>query len=204
MLGMLRSVIAQPVMRGIAVAGLACSLVQAGLLSFLVTYLNLGLGLSLVTAGLVLTASQLAAVVGRMAWGWVSDRLGDPLRVLAVISLLSGLDCIALGLMRGTWPVALHMLVAAGFGATAVSWNGVFLGGIARHAPPGQVAQVTSGVMVGVYLGALLGPLLYSVLLAASGRYETGFLLFSVIAFAAAVVIHSIRGKARRAAGASA
>lgn len=198
---MLKQIAADPVLRGIAVAGLGCSIVQNGLLSYLVTYLTLDLDYSLVAAGLVLTASQLAAIFGRMFWGGVSDRLGDPLGVLALISILSAAICLALGFVTGAWPVALVMFVAALFGGVAVSWNGVFLGGVARYAPQGQVAMVTSGVMVSVYLGALIGPALYAVILSVSGMYRAGYLLFAIVPLLAGISVQSIRRRVRRAAG---
>jgi MFS family permease len=196
-----RLAVSNATLRGIAVSGLACSFIQNGLLAYLVTYLTLELDYSLVAAGLVLTASQLAAIIGRMGWGWLSDRLGDPLKVLALLCFLSTVVCIALGSMTAAWPVALVALMAALFGATAVSWNGVFLGGVARFAPPGEVAAATSGSMVFVYLGALIGPLSYSAVLALGGSYGLGYALFAVVPLLAGISVQSIRRRVRRAAG---
>jgi MFS family permease len=196
-----RLAVSNATLRGIAVSGLACSFVQNGLLAYLVTYLTLELDYSLVAAGLILTASQLAAIAGRMGWGWLSDRLGDPLKVLALLCFVSTLVCIALGSITAEWPVALVAVVAALFGATAVSWNGVFLGGVARFAPAGQVAAATSGSMVFVYIGALLGPALYAVILSVSGMYRAGYLLFAIVPLLAGLSVQSIRRRVRRAAG---
>jgi MFS-type transporter involved in bile tolerance (Atg22 family) len=87
------------------------------------------------------------------------------------------------------------------FGATAVSWNGVFLGGVARFAPAGQVAAATSGSMVFVYIGALIGPALYAVILSVSGMYRAGYLLFAIVPLLGGLWAQSIRRRARRAAG---
>ena len=200
MLKTFRLAVSNDTLRGIAVSGLACSFVQNGLLAYLVTYLTLELDYSLVAAGLILTASQLAAIVGRMGWGWLSDRLGDPLKVLALLCFVSTLVCIALGSITAAWPVALVAVVAALFGATAVSWNGVFLGGVARFAPPGQVAAATSGSMVFVYTGALIGPLAYSGVLALGGSYRIGYALFAVVPLIAAFKVRAIRRNIRHSA----
>lgn len=192
-----------PVLRGICVSGLGFSVIQGGLLSYLVTYLTLGLGYTLVAAGLVLTASQVAAVVARMFWGWLSDRVGDPLRVLILLSLVSAVICIVLGSITSGWPVALVALAAALFGATAVAWNGVFLGGIARYAPPGETAAVTAGSMAFVFLGSLLGPLMYSLILSLTGQYRAGYLMLALVPLASGLTIVSIRKRIRRAADAN-
>jgi nucleoside recognition membrane protein YjiH len=123
------------------------------------------------------------------------------LKVLALLCFVSTLVCIALGSITAEWPVALVAVVAALFGATAVSWNGVFLGGVARFAPAGQVAAATSGSMVFVYIGALLGPALYAVILSVSGMYRAGYLLFAIVPLLAGLSVQSIRRRVRRAAG---
>lgn len=194
----LRMVMNDPALRGISVGGFAFNIMQSGLLSYLVTYATLELHYSLVTAGLILTASQMAAVFARMFWGWMADRLGDPLRILSLLGFVSAVMCLVLGSITPQWPVELVVASAFVFGATAVSWNGVYLGGLARFASRGQAATATAGSLFFAFFGSLLGPLLYSLILSVSGRYDIGFLLFAAIPFAAAWSIRSIRRQARR------
>jgi sugar phosphate permease len=122
----LRMVMNDPALRGISVGGFAFNIMQSGLLSYLVTYATLELHYSLVTAGLILTAAQLAAVFARMFWGWMADRLGDPLRILSLLGFISAAMCLVLGSITPQWPVELVVAAAFVFGATAVSWNGVY------------------------------------------------------------------------------
>ena len=194
----LRMVMSDPALRGISVGGFAFNMTQSGLLAYLVTYVMLELHYSLVTAGLILTASQVAAVFARMFWGWIADRLGDPLRILSLLGFISAAMCLVLGSITPQWPVELVVAVAFVFGATAVSWNGVYLGGLARFASRGQAATATSGSLFFAFFGSLLGPLLYSLILSVSGRYDTGFLLFAAVPFVAAWSIRSIRRRARQ------
>jgi MFS family permease len=63
---------------------------QMSVSGFIVAYLHLELGLGLVAAGTALTAANVAGVVGRIAWGSVSDRTGTPRIVLSVIGLHDG------------------------------------------------------------------------------------------------------------------
>ena len=68
-------VAAHPGLRRMALSSLVFSGVQLGVASFLVVYLNQVVGMSLAAAGSVLAIANIAAVAGRVGWGWVADRM---------------------------------------------------------------------------------------------------------------------------------
>src|SRR5262249_3434652 len=75
----LRLIFATPAFRRLAFASFVFAGMQSSLSTFLVTYLNHDLGMTLVASGVVLSASQLGATAGRILWGIVADRLAPPM-----------------------------------------------------------------------------------------------------------------------------
>jgi MFS family permease len=162
---------------------------QLSLFTYLVSYLNLGLGYTLVAAGLVFAAAQTAGIVGRVVWGAMADRLLGPRRMLAVLGLLMGAASFAVSRFSADWPLAAIVGVAMVFGASAIGWNGVYLSEVARRAPAGQVGAATGGTQFFTFLGALSGPPLFAASVSATGGYGGGFAAFAVPPFAAALLL---------------
>ena len=174
----------------LAVVSLAFAGMQLILTSFLIIYLTAVAKLGLITAGALLSASQFAGVAGRLIWGFLADRTGQPRLVLLAIGVLIGVACALTGLFSPRWPVPLIGAVVILFGATASGWNGVFLAEIMREAEPGQIALVTGGSLIFTYLGVLFAPLLFAGLATWTG-YSTAFLMAAV--FVVAITITSLR-----------
>jgi len=164
-------------MRWLGATGFCLSAAQLSLLSFAVAYMVEELLLTLVVAGAVVSLVHVAGVSGRLAWGALADRLGGSLPVLfglaGVISVIFFLLAV-LGTAVTTWVTITLMVVA---GATAVGWNGVYLGEVARRCQPGEVGEATAAVLVLTYMGVLVGPALFSLIVWLTGSYAVGFLL---------------------------
>lgn len=171
----LRFVWRHPVRRQVALCSLVFSAVQACVSSYLVSWLSRDLGWTLVAAGVALTVTQAAGVVGRVAWGVAADRWQAPrgvLLALAAAMTLAGLVCATL---TPAAPRAAVLALAAVYGATAVGWNGVYLATIARLAPVESAALATSGSLFLTYAGVVLVPPLFGWIGAASGRIGTAY-----------------------------
>jgi MFS family permease len=162
---------------------------QLVLLTYLVSYLNLGLGFSLVSAGLIFSFAQGAGIVGRILWGAVADRALSPQRMLGVLGLMAALGGVGAALFTVAWPLAAIFFVCAVFGASAIGWNGVYLAEVARRAPQGQIGTATGGTQFFTFLGALSGPPLFALVISASGSYAWGFALFAVPPLIAGTVL---------------
>jgi MFS family permease len=174
------------------------SSVQTSFLTYLVSYLKLGLGYSLVTAGSVYAMSQLAGVVGRVTWGAVADRMLPPRLLLGLLGLAMSLCGITAVMFDPGWPVGLVLGVCVLYGATAVGWNGVYLAEVARRAPDGRIGIVTGGTQFFTFSGGLLGPPVFGAIAAASGGYGFGFVLFAVLPLANAVWLLAPEARAAR------
>ena len=172
------------------------SAIQISFITYLVSYLNLELGYSLLAAGLVFSASMIAGVLGRILWGVVADHVFAPRSVLAALGLVMVLCGIALASFTAAWPPSAVLAVCVLYGATAVGWNGVFLAEVARLAPEGRVAVLTGGTQFFTFAGVLIGPPLFGAIVSSTGRYGAGFAAAALLPLLA--VIGMIAGGVRR------
>lgn len=174
-------------LRRLALSSFAYSGMQVTLSAFLVTYLNQALELSVVAAGLMLSAAQAAGVAGRLLWGWVADRFVEPRRVLGGLGLGMSAFAMLTGLFTPQWPQVAMFAICVCFGGTAVAWNGVFLAQIARLSPPGRAGEVTGGTSFLTFGGVMAMPAIFSLILAVSGSYTLGFTVAAAISFIGAL-----------------
>lgn len=162
-------------LRYLSIAGAFLVVPQIGLTTFIVVLFAEEMGYTLVTAGLVLTASQVAGVAGRVFWGWIADLTGNcytTLSVLSIVMMSAALLCFTLAPGQ---PIALAFALFFVFGATASGWNGAFLAEVARVAPSHAVGRATGGSLFYVNIGKMLGPLALANAYALSGSYTTAF-----------------------------
>ena len=178
--GPLRLVFSHPPLRLLAVASLVFAAMQIGVTAFLVTYLAEGVGLGLVAAGMALTCAQVAAVVGRILWGGLADRLVSPRVMLALLGFGMSLSVWAVTLFTAATPFLVIAAVCAAIGATVIGWNGVFLAETARAAPAGRVGEATGGVLSVTFSGVVLGPPALTLLVSATGGYASGFIILGI------------------------
>jgi MFS family permease len=173
-------VLGQPALRMLAACSFLVSIAQLSLTTYLVTYLTGSLAYGLVAAGALLSVSQVGGVLGRVLWGWVSDRWLGARRMLALLAGLMALCSVVTALLQPGLPVGVVMAVLFVFGASAVGWNGVYLAEVARQAPPGMAGRATGGTLFFTFLGVVLGPPLFGALSGASGSYRAGFAALAV------------------------
>jgi len=171
------------------------SAVQISFITYLVSYLKIELAYSLVAAGLVFSASQVAGALGRVLWGAVADHVFRPRAVLAALGLVMAFCGVAAALFTAGWPPVAVFAVCLLYGATAVGWNGVFLAEVARLAPQGRVAIVTGGTQFFTFAGVLVGPPVFGAIASATESYGTGFVLIAALPLLASVGLLASRGR---------
>jgi len=167
----------------LALASGVFSSVQTSLVTYLISYLKLELGYTLLAAGLIFSAAQIAGVLGRILWGTVADRLFEPRLVLAALGIAMAACGVAATLFTPGWSFAAILTVCVLYGATAVGWNGVYLAEVARLAPEGRVGMITGGTQFFTFAGGLMGPPVFGAIASATGSYGNGFILFAVLPF---------------------
>ncbi|WP_431281799.1 MFS transporter [Humitalea sp. 24SJ18S-53] len=163
----------------LAAAGFGAS--QFCFASFFVVWQVEVLGVALGQAGIALAIGQGAGVAGRVAWGFMADRVGA-LPVLTGLGLGTVVSGLVLAVAGPGWPQAMIILAGMAMGATAVGWNGVLLAEAARVVPAGRAGAATAALGV-VFGGAMLvSPSLFSALVQATGGYSAGFVMCAVLA----------------------
>jgi nitrate/nitrite transporter NarK len=102
--------------------------------------------------------------------------------LLALLALGMAAAAVLTALVAPGWPLWATTLAATAMSLTAVSWHGVLLAEAARLAPAGRIGATTGAVLAFGDAGALVLPLLFSVALALTGGYSTGFLIGGTLA----------------------
>ena len=177
----LRFVWAHHLLRRLALCTLVFSCVQVSFTSYLVSFLHDDLTWTIVASGAALSIAQVAAIAGRIVWGLVSDRWRGGARLtLFWLALAMALPGIAMPFLTASMPHAWVIALLVVYGATAIGWNGVFLGTVARVVPHDQAAMATAGSLFFTYFGVLIGSPLFGVASGTTGRIGPAFALLAL------------------------
>ena len=174
----------------VMLCGLALSMTQSSLLSYLALYGREVLGLSAVQAGRLLALAQIGGAAGRLAWGIVSDRVFQSRRRPGIV-VSASLAVVAFALLAvgGRMPSALVALLALAAGTAAFGWVGLYLTLVAELGGARYAGLLTGLAVVFSWSGVLVGPPFFGAMLQISGRWETPWLVFAVIALVVALVL---------------
>src|SRR5690606_14513603 len=138
-------------------------------------------GLALVVAGSLLAVTHTAGAVGRLAWGWIADRLRSGTLALIVNGCVGIVGALAVALAAPDWPVLAVAAAGAVFGFSAIGWNGVFMAVIARQAPR-DIGAATGGSLFFTYAGVVVVPSVFAQLHERLGvSYGDGFALLALL-----------------------
>jgi MFS family permease len=178
----LKLAVSTPKLRELCIAAVGLTTLHQGFISFIIIYLTLELHLGLVAAGMILAASQITAIAGRLFWGWLGDRTHDAFLVLAIIIL--GASALYLGLAfyphdLPIWPVAVISIL---LGGTVASWQGLFFAANARSAPPGKVVSAVGGVQFFLFVGGSGGPVVIATVVSLTHDYRIVYGLLALLA----------------------
>ena len=171
------------------------SMVQMSLTTYLVTYLHDDLSYGLVSAGLLLSVTQMGGMGGRILWGFVADKWLGAQKTLALLAALMALSSLTTALFLPVLPLWGIWMVLIVYGASAIGWNGVYLSEVARQAPEGKASMATGGTLTFTFLGVVIGPPIFGALSTAFGSYRAGFLALVLTSSLCAWVLFRLRHK---------
>jgi MFS family permease len=182
-------VLREPKIMQLAATSFVYGGVQITLVAYLVAFLTESFGLSLVLAGIVMAASQLSSVAGRVLWGVVADHVLSRRATLGMLGVAMGITALcALG-AGPHWPLWMLFAFAIALGVTAVGWNGVFLAELTRLAPQGRIGDVTGGSSFFTFLGVVVTPPLFYLVLGLTSSYGATYALFGIPPFAVGMLL---------------
>ena len=186
----IRLVLAHRALLTMASCSFMFSMVQLSLTTYLVTFLHDDLSYGLVAAGLALSVTQLGGIGGRVVWGYVADRWLGARRMLLLLASMMALGALASAFLTTDTPQAVVIAILAGFGASAIGWNGVYLAEVARRAPLGMASMATGGTLAFTFLGVVVGPPMFGALSGLFGTYRAGFVGLMVMASISGMVLY--------------
>ena len=192
----LRMVLGHRALSTMAACSFMFSMVQMSLTTYLVTYLHDDLAYGMVSAGLLLSVTQMGGIGGRIAWGLVADRWLGAQKTLALLAILMASSALATALLLPKLPIWGIWSVLLVFGASAIGWNGVYLAEVARQAPEGKASVATGGTLTFTFLGVVIGPPLFGALSSAFGTYRAGFLALVITSSLCAWVLYRLKPNA--------
>jgi predicted MFS family arabinose efflux permease len=160
-LGPARELLTLPGMKWVALLGAVFCGMQVAFRSFFTVYLVRDLDMSLVTAGLAFSLSQVAGMIGQIGWALVADRFLDIRQTLGTIGFFIGGAAIMTAGLAAHSASAWIMIVAIAFGATVAGFMPVLFGEVARRAPAGQAGAFTAGLNLFLIGGSIAGPLIF-------------------------------------------
>ena len=188
LLAMARVVGGNAELRLLTLTGIAFSVMQSAIFGFLVTHL-VGVGVAYATAGLCFSVMATAGVISRVVIGWLASASGKPRLVLAALGVAGFLIALVAASLSAAWPLWALMLASGLAGIAAGSWNGIYLGEIARAAPEREVGQATAGSTFFVFLGYACAPAVFGALVTLTGGYATPYVLSGLAVLAAAITL---------------
>ncbi len=164
-------------------AGLALCLV-----AFMTVQLTTAAGLTLVQAGQVLAAYQIAGSLSRPVWGWIADRLLTPARMLAVLGLgMAACACVT-GLYGPGWPMWGVLINATFAGCTAGGYTGVAYAEYAALGGPRRTEATGLGTAI-MFAGGMAVPPAFGLSVAALGGFRISYMIGAAAALAAGALL---------------
>jgi predicted MFS family arabinose efflux permease len=185
----------------IAVASLVFAGMQTVWMAFLSLYLQAVVGLALLAASRYLALAQAGGVLGRIAFGMLSDRVfGGRRRLPLAIAGCGSAACSLAIAFAGPGSVAFVLgPLALIFGFFGIGWNGL------HHTLAAEIAGPrAAGTAVGLALavssaGVMLGPPIFGWCVTAAGGYRAPWIGLAVVMLAGLGLLSVVRERARMA-----
>lgn len=176
----LRLLLATPALRELAAASFVFGAVQFSFSATFPTLLS-ELGWGVVEAGSALSIALALSIGSRVFWGWIADIMA-PRRVLAGLGLLMTGAATATALAQPGWPRPAMVMIAATFGISASTWNGIAIADVVRAVRPENISAASAAAIALTFAGAVAGPLLFSLAMTLTGTYRPFFVLIAAAA----------------------
>ena len=158
---------------------------SATVVGYLPLYLVETGGMTPVQAGQIIAVVGLIALVGRIAWAWVSERTGSYSLLLALFGVGGGAGAILIAGIHVVGPV-LALPAAIALGATSMTWNSVGMMAVVSSSDRGTAGQASGFVLFGFYIGFVSSPVAFGWLVDLSGTYVWGWAAAALVFLSAA------------------
>jgi MFS family permease len=156
---------------------------QYALLAFLALDLHQRIGLSLERGSLLVALANASGIVGRVAWGAVSDRALSRGRKPLLLVLTAGCLLAALALFAAPHSTSTAEMAGLAIlaGLTLIGYQGLWITMVAEVAGPARVGAATGFVVTFVGIAIALTPPLYGLVADIAGTYRAIWAVLSVV-----------------------
>lgn len=168
----------------LSLVGLFFGGVQLCLVTFTVAMLVSQIGFTLIAAGAVLAALQMAGVTGRVVFGYAADKIISGQQALIFMSVINVAGALTIFYLDAGWPVWLIYLTFITFGSCALGWNGIIQAEAVSNAPLNHSGAVIGALSVPMFGGVIMGPAVFALLVSFTQSYTDAFLLLVLFASA--------------------
>jgi MFS family permease len=174
--------------RRLSVAAFVYAGLALCLIAFMTVQLTTVVGVTLIEAGQILAAYQIAGSVSRPIWGWIADRWLTPAQTLAVHGVGMAAASVLAGLYAPGWPVWAIMANSVLAGCTAGGYTGV---GYAEYAALGGTRRTeATGLGTAIFFaGGMAAPPVFGAAVTALGGYQASYLVGAACALASAALL---------------
>lgn len=144
---------------------------QFALIGYLTLTFTHAAGYSVTLSVGLFTFSQVAAIAGRLGWGWISDRVfgGSRTLPLAVVCLVVALLALAMANVGPHTTLLTASLIAAALGFAAEGWIGVSVIGFAEIGGEEHSGSALGVGLTWTLLAAMLTPAIFGAVVQAHG-----------------------------------
>jgi MFS family permease len=154
----------------LGILSIAMTIGQWAFLVYLTIELTQRLAVPFAIAAAIFLTTQVVGVVGRVALGALSDRLGMPRTpILAAVAAVSGALLLAFGLLGPETPLPLIAALAIGASFTVLGWNGLMVVIMAEAGPTRFVNMNLGAGLTLMRIGNIVAPPLFGTILALAG-----------------------------------
>ncbi len=189
----------RPAVMIVFLCGLALSLVQSGVLAYLVLSTRDTFGLSVIDAARLLAVAHLGGALGRLGWGVLSDRVFDGRRrpglTINAMVATAALGGLAVGAALPTGLLPVLALVA---GIAAFGWVGLYFALVAEIGGARSAGLLTGVAVIFSWGGVLIGPPLFGLVLHATDSYRAAWLVLAAVAVVVAVTLPRLQPLVQR------
>ena len=168
---------------------------QYSLIAFLALDLHQSAGLTLAAASLLVAVAQLSGIVGRIAWGAISDRHlahGRKPLLLALTAAAVGAALLLLAVPRSS-PVGIFVVVAALAGFAMIGFQGLWITMVTEAGGPSRAGAATGFGITFIAASIMISPPLYGLVADVAGSYRAIWAAAAIVlalAFIPASLIH--------------
>ena len=174
--------------RRLSVAGFVYAGLALCLVAFMTVQLTTVVGMTLVQAGQILAAYQIAGSLSRPVWGWIADRFLTPAQTLAVLGAGMAAASVFTGFYGPAWPAWAIMANALLAGCTSGGYTGV---GYAEYAALGGSRRTeATGLGTAIFFaGGMAAPPIFGAAVTALGGFRGSYIVGAICALASAALL---------------